>query len=190
MMRVTGLLAPLALAIFGASCAPSERGRSAPAPEGSPIAFRITSAAFEPGQPIPARHTCDGENLSPPLQWSGVPASAVTLALVCDDPDAPAGTWVHWVLYGLRPSETGLAEGVAASEMLPGGARQGRNDFHSLGYGGPCPPRGKPHRYFFRLYALDAALDLAPGATRQELSGAVAGHVVAQGELMGTYQRR
>lgn len=128
--------------------------------------------------------------MSPPLEWRGIPDGTRQLALICDDPDAPAGTWVHWVLYGLDAASTQLPEGVPAQGTLQGGARQGTNDFKKIGYGGPCPPRGRPHRYFFKLYALDAEVALAPGARKAELERAVRGHILAQGELMGTYQRR
>jgi hypothetical protein len=154
------------------------------------MAFQITSPAFDPGGGIPARFTCDGEDLSPALRWTGVPAAAKQLALICDDPDAPAGTWVHWVIYGLPPPTAELPEGVPANETGPGGARQGVNDFKRVGYGGPCPPPGKPHRYFFRLYALDREIDLPPRATKQDLLRAMEGHVLGQAELMGTYRRK
>ena len=149
------------------------------------MALLVTSTAFTEAQTIPEKHTCDGADVSPPLGWTGVPQNARSLALICDDPDAPAGTWVHWVLYGLPASATGLEEGTPKSEALASGARQGRNDFKRIGYGGPCPPRGAAHRYFFKLYALDSEISLAAGATKQELLRAMEGHVVAQGELMG-----
>ena len=152
--------------------------------------MQLTSTAFTEGAAIPPKHTCDGTNSSPPLKWSGVPAEAKSLALIADDPDAPMGTWVHWVVYDLPPSTTELAEGVAKSQFIPGGARQGLNDFRHLGYGGPCPPHGKAHRYFFKLYALDTPLNLKPGATKREVEGAMAEHILAEGHLMGTYQRR
>jgi len=148
----------------------------------------VQSPAFRAGSPIPARHTADGRDTSPPLSWSGVPPDAASLALVCEDPDAPRGNWVHWVLYDLPPSTPGLPEGIAADRRPPTGGVSGKNDFGSLGYGGPAPPGGT-HRYFFRLYALDELLGLEPGATRAELSRAIAGHVLAEGELMGTYSR-
>ncbi len=153
----------------------------------------IRSAAFTEGAEIPARHTCEGEDLSPPLAWSGVPAGARSLALVVDDPDAPdpaapRTVWVHWVLYDLPPSAAGLPEGVART-ALPPGTREGVNDWKRTGWGGPCPPIGR-HRYFFRLYALDAALgDLgAPG--RAALDRAMRGHVLAEAAVMGTYRKR
>jgi Raf kinase inhibitor-like YbhB/YbcL family protein len=154
------------------------------------MAVRVTSTAFTEGQTIPEKHTCDGQDISPPLSWTGVPQNARSLALICDDPDAPAGTWVHWVLYGLQSSAAGLEEGIPKNEALSNGASQGRNDFKRIGYGGPCPPRGAAHRYFFKLNALDREIPLEPGATKQELLAAMEGHVVAQGVLMGRYQRK
>jgi Raf kinase inhibitor-like YbhB/YbcL family protein len=152
--------------------------------------MKITSTAFGEGQPIPARHAYDQQDISPALQWSGVPPNAKSLALICDDPDAPMGTWVHWVLYDLPPVGTGLAENLPKSPELPNGAKQGVNDYKKTGYGGPCPPPGKPHRYFFKLYALDTALKLKPGLTKKELLAAMESHVLAEGQLMGTYQRK
>ena len=151
----------------------------------------LTSGAFSAGGAIPARHTCDGADRSPPLAWTGAPAGTVTFALDVDDPDAPGGTWVHWVLFDIPGDRAGLPEGVATTERLEwlGGALQGRNDFRRIGYGGPCPPRGPAHHYHFRLYALDAALPLKPGATRQEVDRAMQGHVLAEATLIGTYAR-
>jgi len=153
------------------------------------MAFELASSAFAAGATIPTKHTCDGPDLSPPLSWSGAPAGTKSFALVCDDPDAPVGNWVHWVLYDLPAGTTQLPEGVAATATLPAGGRQGVNDFKRTGYGGPCPPRGKPHRYLFKLYALDAKLDLAPGATKRALLDALKGHTLGEAELMGRYQR-
>ena len=150
----------------------------------------ITSPAFTQGSPIPAKYTCDGQDVSPPLKWSGMPAGTLGLVLICDDPDAPAGTWVHWILYNLPPMPTELTERVPAEEVLTDGTRQGLNDFKRVGYGGPCPPRGKPHRYSFKLYALDVELDLKPKASKAQVVAAMQGHILAEGELMGTYQRR
>lgn len=151
--------------------------------------MKLTSSAFAEGQPIPAQFTGDGADVSPPLRWSDAPPGARAFALICDDPDAPAGTWVHWVLYGLPATITELAQAVPASETLPNGARQGLNDFRRVGYGGPSPPPGKPHRYFFRVYALDAEPPLKPRATKAELLKAMQNHILAEGTLMGTYQR-
>ena len=150
--------------------------------------MKLESSAFEEGQAIPKQYTCDGVNVSPPLEWRGVPKNAKTLAIICDDPDAPAGTWVHWVLYNLPAGDMGLIENAPRTEKLTGGGLQGKNDFGKSGYGGPCPPSGT-HRYFFKLYALDAELDLKPGAMKSDLLKAMEGHVVAQGQLMGTYRR-
>ena len=149
------------------------------------MSIQLSSSALNEGEPIPVKYTCDGENVSPPLRWSGVPAGAGSLALIADDPDAPRGTFTHWILFGIPPQTTELAEG-----QQPGGVAQGRNDFGRTGYGGPCPPRGNPHRYFFKLYALDTDLQLPPGATKQDLLRAMEGHIIAEGQLMGTYQRR
>jgi hypothetical protein len=151
--------------------------------------MQLTSPAFEPGATIPQRHTGDGKDVSPSLRWSGAPAGTKSFALICDDPDAPRGTWVHWVLFNLPADQAELAEGVPATPELPGGAKQGKNDFGNHGYGGPAPPRGKPHRYIFKLYALDTVLELPAGATKQQLEQAMKGHVLAQGQLMGTYSR-
>jgi Raf kinase inhibitor-like YbhB/YbcL family protein len=152
--------------------------------------MQLTSSAFVEGAAIPAKYTGDDKNISPPLKWSGAPPGTVSFALIADDPDAPAGTWVHWVLYDLPGSTSELPEGLPKGQYLPNSAKQGLNDFKHLGYGGPAPPPGKPHRYFFKLYALDATLDLKPGATKKELERAMEKHVLAQGQLMGTYQRK
>jgi Raf kinase inhibitor-like YbhB/YbcL family protein len=144
----------------------------------------LTSPSFKAGETIPKPYTCDGANRSPALVWGGVPAEAKGLVLLCDDPDAPVGDWVHWVLYGLDPRSKGLFE----SEM-PEGAVLGKNSWGKSAYGGPCPPPGKPHRYFFRLFALDAPLHLKPGADKAAVEEAMKGRVLAQAELMGTYGR-
>lgn len=152
--------------------------------------LKVETKSFPTGGDIPSRFTCDGENLSPTLSWSAPPKGTQSLALIADDPDAPVGTFVHWVLYDLPVSARELPEGVPASADPATGGRQGTNDFRRLGYGGPCPPPGKPHRYFFRLYALDRKLELPAGARRQEVDQAMKGHILAQGEVMGRYQRR
>jgi Raf kinase inhibitor-like YbhB/YbcL family protein len=165
-------------------------GENIPDTVEAPMTLTLTSPAFEDSVQIPTKYTCDAEDLSPPLFWTGIPDTAKSLALICDDPDAPMKTWVHWVLYGLSPVVTGLDEGVPKSDVLPDGAMQGVTDFGRTGYGGPCPPRGKPHRYFFKLYALDAELDLKPRATKKDLLKAMEGHILAQGQLMGLYKRK
>ena len=153
------------------------------------MALALRTPAFEPGGDIPAVFTCDGGDTSPALEWSDPPPGTASFALITDDPDAPGGTWVHWVLYDLPPAARELPEGVPPRSALPSGARQGRNDFRRIGYGGPCPPRGPAHRYVFRLYALDTKVDLAPGAVRADLDRAMTGHILAQAELMGRYRR-
>lgn len=158
-----------------------------------PMAMKITSPAFAHGSPMPARYTGDGQDLSPPLAWSDLPAGTVELALICDDPDAPRPQpWVHWVIYKIPASATGLGEGIASSEDLtsPPGAMQGLNTWPAVGYRGPAPPRGHGvHHYRFHLYALDKALPLQPRMTKAQLLEAMRGHVLAEAELVGTYQR-
>ncbi len=150
--------------------------------------FTLSSPAFAQGQPIPQRFTCDGEDVSPALDIAGAPANTVSLALLCDDPDAPVGDWVHWLLFNLPPTLTSLPEGVPPDAVLPNGAQHGLNSWKRTGYGGPCPPGGT-HRYFFKLFALDAALPLAAGAEKGPFLDAIEGHVLAQTALMGTYSR-
>jgi Raf kinase inhibitor-like YbhB/YbcL family protein len=153
------------------------------------MAFGVRSTAFETGAQIPRVHTCDGRDVSPALRWDGAPPETRTFALVCEDPDAPAGTWTHWVIYNIPEKLKQLPEGLPPQGSLPDGTLQGKNDFGRLGYGGPCPPRGRPHRYFFRLYALDERLPLTSGLTRAALLRALQGHVLAQAELYGLYGR-
>ena len=151
------------------------------------MAFSLSSNAFQNGGDIPNKYTCDGADVSPELSWNNVPNATQSLALIAEDPDAPAGTWTHWVLYDLPPDTPGLEENVPKVDQLPNGARQGRNDFKRIGYGGPCPPPGKPHRYFFRLYALDRKLGLKPGATKDEVQAATKGHILGEAELKGKF---
>jgi Raf kinase inhibitor-like YbhB/YbcL family protein len=161
-----------------------------PPTNGDTMKLHLTTTAFANGQRIPHRHAFDDDDLSPALQWSDVPPATKSLALICDDPDAPMGTWVHWVIYDLPPSTAGLSEGVPKSPELANGAKQGVNDYNRIGYGGPAPPPGNPHRYFFKLYALDIKPDLKPGLTKKDLLKAMEGHVLAEGQLMGTYQTK
>jgi Raf kinase inhibitor-like YbhB/YbcL family protein len=156
---------------------------------GSSAAFTITTNAFQPGAEIPDRYTCSGSDISPQLGWNNVPGSTKVLALIADDPDAPSGLFTHWVLYNLSPETKTLQEGLPKTAELPGGAMQGVNSAQSVGYHGPCPPPGKPHRYFFRLYALDSRLDLKSGASRSELEQAMKGHIAGRTEIMGRYRR-
>lgn len=183
---------PLPFLLVLAVCVPAAAqvaSGKAPAKGGTAMSFQLSSTAFEAGGTIPKKYTCDGPDLSPPLAWTDPPAGTQSFALICDDPDAPAGTWVHWVIYDLPPTARSLPEGVPANETLENGARQGRNDFRRIGYGGPCPPRGPAHRYFFKLYALDTKLNLKSGATKMELERAMKGHILAQAEWMGRYGR-
>ena len=151
--------------------------------------MKLASTAFREGQPIPTIHSCDGEGRSPPLSWTEVPVETRSFALIVDDPDAPRGTWIHWVMFNLPADAVELAPGVPRTPELKSGARQGVNDSGDVGYGGPCPPRGGPHRYYFRLYALDCTLNLRPGINRSDVDHAMSGHVLAESILMGTYQR-
>ncbi|HMD84047.1 MAG TPA: YbhB/YbcL family Raf kinase inhibitor-like protein [Terriglobia bacterium] len=151
--------------------------------------LELKTTAFHPGGTVPAQFTCSGANISPSLSWNQPPPGTQSFALIVDDPDAPGGTWVHWVVYDLPGSARHLPEQVSAGDAMAGGGKQGVNDFPANGYGGPCPPPGQPHRYFFRLYALDTILDLRAPVRRKNADAAMKGHVLAQGELMGTFGR-
>ena len=161
---------------IGQGTTPTEAG-------GNEMSMQVTSSAFSEGGKIPPIYTCDDQNVSPPLEWTGVPTNTVSLALIMDDPDAPSGTWVHWVLYNLPSGLTSLEQGKN------GGGTEGKNDFSKIGYGGPCPPKGSNHRYFIKIYALDTQLELKAGATKAQLENAMKGHILAQGQLMGRYER-
>ncbi|MFZ6030139.1 MAG: YbhB/YbcL family Raf kinase inhibitor-like protein [Chloroflexota bacterium] len=151
--------------------------------------MKLTSTAFEAGGAIPPRYTCQGEDLSPPLDWNTVPDGTKSLVLICDDPDAPNGPFSHWVLYDIPPEQLGLAEGIPPKGRLDFGGAQGRNDFGTVGYGGPCPPIGETHRYYWRLYALDAPCELLQGATRAQVFDWIHDHLLEQTELVGTFTR-
>jgi Raf kinase inhibitor-like YbhB/YbcL family protein len=181
MIKGLGWLISLGFIVLLAGC----KGNDAlPASEGGlDMTIQITSTAFSEGGKIPRIYTCDDQNVSPPLTWTGVPTTTVSLALIMDDPDAPSGTWVHWVLYNLAPDTTNLDQGKT------GLGTEGKNDFNRLGYGGPCPPRGSTHRYYIKLFALDTRLDLKSGATKAQVESAMRGHILAQGQLMGRYGR-
>jgi len=193
-MRKAELLLALATVAFIAC---SNRPQQAAPPPATPTAanqqqkpeIKLTSNAFKEGEAIPRGYTCDGANVSPPLEWTGVPKTAKTIAIIADDPDAPSGNWVHWVLYNLPADGLGLIENTPQTETLRGGGVQGKNDFGKIGYGGPCPPSGT-HRYFFKFYALDSELTLKPGATRAEVEQAMEGHILGRAQLMGTYSRQ
>jgi Raf kinase inhibitor-like YbhB/YbcL family protein len=187
--------------VLGLSSGCGDRGATLPAVNPAAQTIRLTSPAFTEGGRIPREFTCDGADRSPPLEWSGVPQTARSLVLICDDPDALGGTWSHWVLFDMAPSVTSLDAGVAAEHVVtlePKTANQqpkptfsqGKNDFGKIGYGGPCPPRGVGvHRYVFHLYALDQRTELPPGATRATVFRAIEGHIVAEGRLLGKYAR-
>jgi Raf kinase inhibitor-like YbhB/YbcL family protein len=191
-LAAPSLLVLLLALCLGAQQTPPQTNTAEATPEepggGEEMPIKISSTAFGEGAMIPPQYTCDGKDVSPPFSWSGVPDNAKTLALIGDDPDAPRGTWVHWVLYNLPADVKELPENLPTTETLPSGALQGKNDFGRIGYGGPCPPSGT-HRYYFKLYALDADLDLAAGATKDQLLKAMVGKVVGEGQLMGRYRR-
>ncbi len=191
-MRTTAALCCALLLAAGPAAA---QGKAAKAAKGGKMTLTLASPAFKAGSYIPRKHTCDGADVSPELKWTGAPPGTQSFVLIADDPDAPPGTWVHWVLFDIPGGAAGLKEGRPKTEVLPDGSRQGlvwgvnEDDFSRIGYFGPCPPPGKPHRYFFRLYALDAALELPAGSTKGAVLEAMKGHVLAQAELAGLYKR-
>lgn len=153
------------------------------------MAFQLKSPDFQSGASIPKQFTCDGSDVSPAFSWNDPPPATQSFALIADDPDAPVGTWVHWVLFDLPPATRGLAQNLPKQAQLSDGSRQGRNDFGKIGYGGPCPPPGKSHRYFFKLYALDSKLNLTSDATKKDVERAMQGHILAHSEWVGRYGR-
>jgi Raf kinase inhibitor-like YbhB/YbcL family protein len=157
--------------------------------DGANYKWELTSKSFKDGQKIPALHTADGKDLSPELSWSEPPKHSKSQALICDDPDAPAGTWVHWVIYNIPASERQLLAAVPVEKTLNNGTMQGTNSFDNLGYNGPSPPAGKLHHYLFKLYALDAPVALKPGAKKDDLLKAMKDHVLAETKLVGVYER-
>ena len=165
----------------GLLCSETKGGRA--------MNIEVKSTAFQDGAMIPKKYTCDGQDISPPLSWSGVPAEAKSIALIMDDPDAPRGTWVHWVLFNIPPDTKGLSENMPRPPALPDGSKHGNNSWPKLGYGGPCPPSGI-HRYYFKVYALDTVLNLQAGITKAQLLKAMEGHIIAEGQLMGRYTRK
>ncbi len=153
------------------------------------MAFSLSSTVFGQTESIPSKYTCDGSDISPALYWEDLPVGTISMVLICDDPDAPVGTWVHWVCYDIPAERGGLLEGVPKTDSIPTGGKQGINDFKKVGYGGPCPPSGT-HRYFFKLYALDCMLLLNAGKSKEEVEIAMEGHVLGQTELVGVYSRK
>jgi Raf kinase inhibitor-like YbhB/YbcL family protein len=152
------------------------------------MAMQMTSKAFDDGGAIPEKHTCDGADLSPALEWTSVPDDAMTLALILEDPDTPDGTWVHWVFYNFPAHILEIEEGLPREGQLENGIMQGLNDFKTMGYGGPCPPSGT-HRYVFKLFALDKELEIQPGANKRQLLTAMEGHILDRAQFMGTYSK-
>lgn len=167
----------------------SSPGPPRPGQAANSASFKLSTTAFKPGGDIPKRFTCEGFDASPALTWTNPPPGTQSFALIADDPDAPAGTWVHWVVYDLPASARQLPEDLPKADEVRGGGYHGRNDFDKTGYGGPCPPPGKPHRYFFKLYALDTKLNLTAGAAKSDVERAMKGHILAQTELVGRYHR-
>jgi Raf kinase inhibitor-like YbhB/YbcL family protein len=157
--------------------------------KGGTMSIAIESPAFAQNQAIPSKYTCNGPDVSPPLAWKNIPDKTQSIVLICDDPDAPGGTWVHWVCYDIPASVTTLPEGILKIDSLPGGGKQGITDFGGIGYGGPCPPSGT-HRYFFKVYALDRMLGVPAGKSKKDIERAMKGHVVAQGQLIGMYSKK
>ena len=185
-MRKTFALVPALLAgLLLSSCSNQAEPDSA-----TTTTMQITTPAFANGEPIPDKYTGQADDISPRLEWTGAPMNAKSFALICEDPDAPMGAFTHWLIYNVPGTATGLSQNIAKTGTLPDGSRQGKNSFGNVGYNGPMPPPGKTHRYFFRLYALDAALKLDAGVDTAKLLGAMKDHVLAKGELMGTYQRQ
>lgn len=152
--------------------------------------FKIESPAFRNGEEIPIKYTCQGDDISPPLEWKGLPEETEEIAIICDDPDAPLMVWVHWIIYGISPEKNGLPEAVPKKEILEEGEKQGKNSWGRIGYGGPCPPGGKPHRYYFKIYALDKKLDIEQGIKKKRLLREMEGHIIAKAELIGKYARK
>jgi Raf kinase inhibitor-like YbhB/YbcL family protein len=192
-MKKTHLLAltiVLLLSAFACHSARTPAEASASTSDGGhAMPLAITTTAFSEGSAIPKNQTCDGADLSPELKWSGAPAETQSFALIVDDPDAPVGTWTHWIIWNIPPQSAGLPAAVPKDSTLSDGTRQGQNDFKRIGYGGPCPPPGTPHRYFFRLYALATKLEVKAGAGGSDLESAMKGHVLAETKLMGKYGR-
>jgi Raf kinase inhibitor-like YbhB/YbcL family protein len=183
--KITLLLTILSLFSMSLACGSEE---PVTVKEGE-MKISLSSTAFKDGERIPNKYTCEGQDISPPLEWSEPPSGTQAFALIVDDPDAPAGVFTHWVIFNIAPDSRQLAEAMPTQGQLPGSALQGKNDFGETGYGGPCPPPGRPHRYQFTLYALNQPLGLKAGISKKQLLSTMQGHVLAQGQLTGTYQR-
>lgn len=181
------LLILISLAAF--CCAQPAPPEEKALPDGDKVLFTISSSAFVAGENIPATYTCDGQNISPPLAWGDDPPGTASFALILEDPDAPVKNFTHWVIFNLPPDTPGLPEAVTKDTRLASGALQGKNGAGTIGYFGPCPPRGSPHHYRFTIYALDKSLDLTAGATKGQVLEAIEGHILAQSQFVGLYQR-
>ena len=186
--NVLGLLFLVMMVVLIAACSSDKEPDLATQPQSS-VTIAVTSPAFTEGSPIPVEYTCQGDNISPVLKWANVPDDTKSMALIMDDPDAPGRTFVHWVLYNIPATANGLSEASTRETAQSMGAAEGRSGSGRSGYGGPCPPSGSPHRYFFRVYALDTTIELDEGATKTQLLEAMQGKIIAQGELVGTYSR-
>ena len=184
------LLVPILALATGAGLAATPTDPKPQGKEGRRMKIQITSTAFKHGEPIPGKYSCSGADVSPPLAIQNVPKEAKSLVLILDDPDAPSGSWIHWILYGIPAQTTVIPEGTAAKATAPVTALLGKNSWGKTEWGGPCPPPGGKHRYYFRLYAVDAELSLPRGASKPDLMRAIDGHILAQGELMGTFLRK
>jgi Raf kinase inhibitor-like YbhB/YbcL family protein len=192
MQKVGLLFTSLVLLILGvvAGCVQPVPLEEQALPESGELLFTISSSAFATGENIPVMYTCDGQSISPPLTWSEGPPGTASFALILEDPDAPVKNFTHWVIFNLPPDTPGLPEAVPKDGTLASGALQGKNGGGSIGYMGPCPPKGLAHHYLFNLYALDKSLDLSAGATKDQVRQAMGGHILAQSMLVGLYQRQ
>jgi len=177
-----------AMLLAGCSNHVQQPASATPARATDAATMLLSSDAFADGQAIPDKYTCHGQDISPPLHWSGAPAGTKSIALTCEDPDAPMGTFTHWVIFNVPATTSGFSESVAKTATLPDGSRQGKNSFGNIGYNGPCPPGGKAHHYIFKVYALDATVTLDSGAGKDALLNAITGHILAQAQLTGTFQ--
>jgi len=187
-MRIYSIMA--AVVLLAVPCGCDARDSHAAGKKGETImTLNVSSAAFADGGLIPARYTADGENVSPPVRWEAAPEGTESIAIISDDPDAPGGTWVHWLIWNIPAGQTDIRENIPPEETLSNGAVQGTTSFGSVGYGGPAPPSGT-HRYYFKVYALDTRLDLGPKAVKKDLEKAMQGHILSQGQVMGRYSRR
>lgn len=178
----------LVLPIFLSGCQKGKNGSESPEVSADKMTIEVSSPAFAQDGMIPSKYTADGQNVSPPLAWQNIPAGTKSVALICDDPDAPGRTWVHWVMWNIPPDVNSLTENVPHVETMPDGTKQGISDFKSTGYGGPAPPSGT-HRYYFKVYALDISLNIPNTSTKPDLLKAMEGHILAEGRLMGKYKR-